>query len=203
MSEENAPEATVFDKQYYDRHYRNPRTRATTPEQTRQLGDFIAYYLKYLNVEVTALVDIGCGLGHVLAALEGHYPGARCVGVEVSEYLCKHYGWTKASVTDFSSRNAFDLVVCNDVLQYLPDEAAQTALARLASLSEAALYLGVLTTEDWNDNCDKARTDGNAYLRSGDWYRRRLRRWFVNVGGGLFLKRPVQVAVWELERLRG
>ncbi len=65
------------------------------------------------------------------------------------------------------------------------------------------LYLGVLTKEDWDQNCDRARTDGEAYLREAEWYRARLDRWFVNVGGGVFLQRNSGTILWELERLRG
>ena len=60
---------------------------------------------------------------------------------------------------------------------------------------------GVLTIEDWRENCDRSRTDGDVHMRSTRWYRRRLSRWFVNIGGGVYLKRPVDVAVWSLDRL--
>ncbi len=77
-----------FDKAYYDRFYRNPKTRAATPASARKQAAFIANYLRYLDVPVRRILDVGCGLGATLRALQTEFPKARCVGVEYSDYLC-------------------------------------------------------------------------------------------------------------------
>ena len=87
------------------------------------------------------------------------------------------------------------------MVQYLDAGDATRALENLARLSRGALCLGVLTREDWDEHCDRERTDAEVYLRSDRWYRRRLARRFVNVGGGLYLKKPLAVTVWSLDRL--
>ncbi len=61
--------------------------------------------------------------------------------------------------------------------------------------------LEALTIEDWDQNCDRQRSDGKVHLRSGSWYRRRLREHFVNCGGGLFLAKESPASCFELERL--
>ena len=33
------------------------------------------------------------------------------------------------------------------------------------------------------------------------WYRERLHDKFMNVGGGMFLKQPVEVTVWAIDRI--
>jgi hypothetical protein len=119
--------------------------------------------------------------------------------VEWSEYLCAQLGWVHGSVVDFASRHPFDLVVCHDVLQYLTHADAERAIDNLGRLSRGALYLGVLSREDWERNCDRERTDEEVVLRSARWYRRRLARHFVNAGGGLFLKHDAPVVLWSLE----
>src|SRR5258708_10362448 len=109
-------------------------------------------------------------------------PRARYEGLEAREYLCARYQWTKGSVVDFTPRSASDLVVCYDVLQYLDDRDAARAIANLAKLSCAAVYVSALTREDWRANCDRTRPDRVVHLRPGDWDRRRLRRRFHYLG---------------------
>jgi hypothetical protein len=60
----------------------------------------------------------------------------------------------------------------------------------------------VLTREDWDERCDRRRTDSAVHLRTADWYRRRFERHFVNTGGGLFLSSRSPAVPWELETLR-
>jgi hypothetical protein len=50
------------------------------------------------------------------------------------------------------------------------------------------------------DRFDPKRTDLEQRLRPAAWYRRRLDRHFISVGGGIYLKRPVDVTVWALEQ---
>jgi hypothetical protein len=92
------------------------------------------------------------------------------------------------------------LAVCYDVLQYLDDRDASRALANLARLTRTALYISALTSEDWRENCDKARTDRSVHLRSGEWYRRRLKRNFRYLGFGVWLRKDVTAILWDMER---
>ncbi len=188
-----------FDKTYYDRFYRDPDTRAVTPAAVRRQAQFVAAYLRYLEVPVRQILDMGCGTGMLLRALGRAYPKAGLRGVEFSRYLCDTYGWMQGSVVDVDAGGEADLVVCNDVLGYLNDSDCARALENLARHASAALYLGVLTREDLS-LCDPARTDQAQTARPLAWYRRRLTRDFLPVGGGLFLRKPVDVTVWHLER---
>jgi SAM-dependent methyltransferase len=192
--------AARFDAQYYERFYKNPTTRASTPQSTRRQGAFIAAYLRHIELPVRRVLDIGCGLGWMLRAMEQEFPKARCTGVEYSDHLCGKNGWTRGSVTDFASRSPYDLVICHDVLPSLDEKHCDAAIANLGRLCRGALYLGVLTADDWN-RCDRTRTDADVYLRPAQWYRRRLAKDFDSIGGGLFLRRPLAKALWSLETL--
>ncbi len=187
-----------FDKAYYDRFYRNPDTRAVTPAAVRRQARFIAAYLNHFELPVHQILDIGCGTGGLLRALGKTLPKAKLRGVEYSEYLCSKYGWQQGSVVDVDAGSAH-LVVCNDVLGYLNDADCALALKNLAQHTEHALYLGVLTREDLA-LCDPERTDQAQSARPVAWYRRRLKRDFLPVGGGLYLRKPIDVTVWHLER---
>jgi 2-polyprenyl-3-methyl-5-hydroxy-6-metoxy-1,4-benzoquinol methylase len=192
--------ATRFDERYYQRFYRDPATRATTHQVVRRQAAFVAAYARHLGLRVRRILDIGCGLGWMLAALQNEFPKARCVGVEYSEHLCATQGWQRGSVSDFVAAVPFDLVVCHDVLPSLGDRGCAAAIDNLARLCRGALYLGALTAEDWQ-RCDQARTDRDVYLRPAAWYRRRLAKHFDNAGGGVFLKRPLDLPLWALETL--
>ncbi len=187
-----------FDASYYRRFYQNPASRAQTPASLARKAKFIAAYLAYLEIPVRRILDVGCGLGWTLRALERQHPRAVCHGVEYSPHLCERYGWTEGSVVDYQARTPYDLVVCNDVLPSLDDRDCARAIDNLATLSRGAVFLGVLTEEDW-ERCDRKRTDRHVHLRPARWYRRRLAKHFVAVGGGVHLKKPVDITLWELD----
>lgn len=195
------PTRTVFDAAYYERYYLNPRTRAMSVEDFHVLGNFVCSYLRYLGQPVRHVLDMGCGLGRWRDVLECHFPDASYTGVEFSSYLCQQYGWTRGSAVDYQAARPFDLVICQDVLQYLTREQAIEAINNLARLCQGAIYFAVLTKEDWHDNCDQIRTDGNVYLRTGNWYRRQLEPHFCNGGGGVFVSQHSPAVLYDLETL--
>lgn len=195
------PRSFSFDAGYYQRHYLSPKTRAISRAAFAKLGNFVCCYLRYLDQPVRRVLDIGCGLGFWRDVLNQQFPKASYTGVELSEYLCQRFGWDQGSVIDYRSRYPFDLVICNDVLQYLTPSDASAAIENLARLCRGALFFGVLTKEDWSENCDQDRTDGSGYLRTGAWYRRRLLDHFDNAGGGLFVSHRSPVVLYDLEKL--
>ncbi len=188
-----------FDKAYFDRYYRDPATRSATRDDAQRQADFITAYLRYLRVSIRHVVDIGCGLGHLLQALQAAMPRARMLGVDTSEYLCERFGWQYGSLPHYSPPRPFDLVICHDVVAYLDDDAAAGAIATLARATRKALFFAALTVEDLA-LCDRARTDTDVHLRPNEWYRHRLGRHFEAVGGGLWLKKPADAVIWSLDR---
>lgn len=193
----------TFDKAYYDRFYGRSRRRIASQREEAAHCNFVCSYLKYLEQPVRSVADIGCGFGPWRELIARHFPKARYTGVEVSHYLCEKFGWTHGSAVDFRSTRPFDLVICKDAVQYLPPGQAEAAIENLADLSGGALYFNLLTQEDWDENCDRSKTDSDVYIRPAGWYRRRLQRRLTNVGGGLFLSPRSPSIVWALEKLGG
>jgi 2-polyprenyl-3-methyl-5-hydroxy-6-metoxy-1,4-benzoquinol methylase len=189
----------AFDQDYYQRFYYNPRTAVTSRAEMRARGRMIAACAEYVGLPVKSILDAGCGVGMLRAPLTRAFPAAQYVGLEYSEYLCKRYGWRQGSVATLRTRERFDLVVCYDVLQYLGVPEARRAIANLSRVCRGALYFGALTTEDWRENCDQSRTDRIPGLRPGAWYRRELKRAFRPVGCGIWLKRDVNLTLWDLD----
>ena len=189
-----------FDAAYYARFYGDKATRVSGLGDTRKLARFVSGYLDYLDVPVRRVLDAGCGLGRWKLALAEHYPRARYTGLEWSEHLCARFGWQQGSIADYRGRGRYDLLVCQGVLQYLSDRDAERALDNLGRLCRGALYLEVLTAEDWKDACDRRATDGEVHRRPAAFYRKRLARHFIAVGGGLFVHKDAGAVLYALER---
>jgi 2-polyprenyl-3-methyl-5-hydroxy-6-metoxy-1,4-benzoquinol methylase len=192
--------SAAFDSAYFRKYYFSAATRVTTAAEMRGRAQLIAALLHHAGVPVRSILDAGCGIGLLRKPFAALLPRARYVGLEASEYLCTRYGWTLGSVVDFSPRAASNLVICYDVLQYLEDGDAARAIRNLAKLTNAAVYVSALTREDWRANCDRARTDRAVHLRSGDWYRARLRKHFRYLGFGVWLRKDVTAILWDMER---
>jgi 2-polyprenyl-3-methyl-5-hydroxy-6-metoxy-1,4-benzoquinol methylase len=190
-----------FDEDYYARFYEDRRTRVAGPVYFNGLARFIGAYIGLLEIRVRSILDLGCGIGTLKTPLLKHFPKASYTGVDTSSFACTKFGWELGSVSDYAPPDRFDLVVCHDVLQYLQSKDAGAAIKNLASLCRGALYFSVLTEEDWRENCDRSRTDSEVNLRPADWYRRKLRRAFRNLGGGVYMNREVDVALYALEHL--
>jgi SAM-dependent methyltransferase len=191
----------TFDASFYHRFYLDPRTRVVTRAEMARRADLIAAFVRHGELPVQRILDVGCGLGLMRAALRRRFPKASYTGLEVSEYLCRKYGWEQGSVATFTSPRPFDLVVCYDVLQYLTAREAAAALRNLGRLCRGVLHFGVLTTEDWEFYCDRTNTDSNVHVRPGNWYRRRLAQDFINAGSGMFVWRGAPIHLWELDQV--
>lgn len=188
-----------FDLEFFRRFYLDPKTAAVSREDMTARAQFIAAFADYLELDVRRILDAGCGLGLMRPTFRRIFRDARYVGLDVSPYLSKRFGWREGSVVDWRSAWPFDIVVCYDVLQYLSDRNAERALANLARLSRGLLYFSALTREDWLHHADRTRTDSDVHMRPSAWYRRRLRRKFHEAGAGLWVRKGAPVTLWSLE----
>jgi 2-polyprenyl-3-methyl-5-hydroxy-6-metoxy-1,4-benzoquinol methylase len=188
-----------FDRDYYQRFYFNPRTAVTNRAEMNARGRLIAAMADHLGLPVRTILDAGCGVGLLRAPLGKALPRAVYTGLEVSEYLCGRFGWIQGGIQDFTRKAQYDVVICYDVLQYLKAVETRRALANLARVCRGLLYFGVLTREDWEENCDQTRTDPAVSLRGGAWYRRELGKNFRHLGAGFWLRRDCPVTVWEMD----
>lgn len=189
-----------FDARFYQRFYVNRRTRVTTRAQMNRRATTLATLIKHLELPVRRILDAGCGLGWMRAALLQAFPRATYTGLEVSEHLCKEHGWTRASLAGYRDRVGFDLIICHDVMQYLCEREAARAMLNLGRLCRGALYFHAPTHEDWRHNADRSCSDSDIHLRDAQWYRSRLSRQFRHAGFGVHVRRGVAFGQWELEK---
>jgi SAM-dependent methyltransferase len=193
-------DAATFDASYYQRYYFDRKTKVADPQHVERLGAFVCSYLKYLRVPVRRVLDIGCGIGLWRDIAARHFPQASYHGVEFSEYLCERYGWERGSVVDYRASAPFDLVICQGVLAYLSPPDLKRALRNLGVVCKGALYVEVVTQEDYeNDIVDEDLTDPRLFRHRTEVYRRGLARNFKELGGGVWLSRQSDLPLFSLE----
>lgn len=186
-----------FDAAFYRRFYLH--TPVAEKHETERRARLLAAIVDELELPVARIVDMGCGLGWFRRPLLKSFPQATYTGVEYSEYLCSKHGWHQGSAASYGGRGRYDLVVCNDVLQYLSDADVAKALNNFARLCRGALYLHVPTTKDFRDVVDRAASDVQVHIRSAAWYRQRLSKNFIHTGNGVHVRRGVPFSQWELQ----
>jgi SAM-dependent methyltransferase len=191
-----------FDQAFFQRFYGDIATRVLSAEDVRWRARFVTSYLAHLQVSVRTVLDAGCGTGLWKKELRRIDRRIRYTGIDPSEYLCRRYGWTMSSITDYQPREPFDLVVCQDVMQYLTASEVDRGLAVIAHACRGALYFDVPTRDDIDTGLlDMEKTDRDIHVRSAAWYRRRLGKHFINAGGGVFVARRAGAVLLALERL--
>jgi hypothetical protein len=146
------------------------------------------------------VLDVGAGAGLWRDWFAAHKTGVRYRSTDVSAYACERYGHEQRDIACWQTRERFDLVVCQGVLQYLDDDDAERALENIAAMCRGFLYLEVLTARDVVEVCDRSLTDLAVHARRGSWYRARLRRHFTALGCGLYYKKGGHLVFYELEQ---
>ena len=188
-----------FDEAYYHRFYESPTTRVVSPEEHHHLAQFVFAFAEYNKVEMKSVLDIGAGIGLWKHWVEKHAKGATYTGTEVSAAMCKKHGFQHRDIARWRDRKKHDLIVCQGVLQYLPDPDVAPAVANIASMSRGLVYVEVATRADLRDRADKAKTDTDIYVRNGSYYRGILAKHFLSVGCGLWWAKDRPPPFWELE----
>jgi SAM-dependent methyltransferase len=144
-----------YDEAYFTRWYRGRRAAVSDDliGQRARLALAAAEYV--LAREARTVLDVGCGEGRWRAPLRRARPGLSYLGVDGSGYAVHRYGrrrnirlGTLGGVGGLGLQGPFDLVVCSDVLQYLPTSELRRGLPALTRLARGVLWLDPYTTAD-------------------------------------------------------
>lgn len=197
------PEKSVrrnFDAMFFARFY-GKNIVAELTDEVRLLSRYVLSYLEFLGINVSTVLDAGCGVGLWRQALEEIDRRIDYTGIDASPYLCESFGWAETTIAAYRPRRKYDLVICQDVFQYLDADDVRASVDNAARLCRGALYVSVPTKEDFSeDTIDIDHTDTSIHLRSVGWYRRVLARHFTNAGGGVFLRNRDRARLLVLER---
>jgi 2-polyprenyl-3-methyl-5-hydroxy-6-metoxy-1,4-benzoquinol methylase len=188
-----------FDEAYYHRFYESKETRVTSPEEHAHLCEFVFAFAKYNKIEMKSALDIGAGVGLWKHWIEKHAKGTQYVGTEVSQAMCKKHGYQHRDIARWRDRKKHDLIICQGVLQYLPDPDVAPAVANIAAMSRGLVYIEVMTRQDLRETVDTARSDTDIYVRNGSYYRGILSKHLVSVGCGLWWAKDRPTPFFELE----
>lgn len=192
-----------FDEAYYHRFYEDPKTRVTSQEEHSALAEFVFAFARHNHVEMKSMLDVGAGVGLWKRWMEKNAKGVLYTGTEVSQAMCKKHGFLHRDIARWRDRKKHDLIVCQGVLQYLPDPDVAPAIANIAAMSRGLVYLEVTTRLDLRERCDEVRTDSDIHVRNGSYYRGILNKHFLNVGCGLWWSKEHEPPFFELEMAGG
>lgn len=176
---------SVFDADYYKRHYESRSTAVVTPAEARAEVAFVLAFCNHIKLDIKRFTDVGAGTGWWAREFRRQYRSCRQVETfDASPVAAEKYGHSLVRAEKVSGLPS-DLVVCRDVLRYLDNRTAEAAIRRLAAKCRGVLYLHVLTRDD---EVDEELSDMGGKLRSARWYLRRLAdAGFTNAGMGLFV----------------
>ena len=146
----------VYDEAYFAKWYSDPHTRVHTPEAVRRKVRMVVGIAEYfLRRKIRSVLDIGAGEGAWRAELRRLRPRVRYRGVDASEYVVRKHGRRRnISLGRFEDLPAlalgsgYDIIVCADVIQYVPDAALKCGVQHIATLLNGVTFLESYTTGD-------------------------------------------------------
>jgi SAM-dependent methyltransferase len=172
------PRPKQYDRAYFDRWYRDPRhlvVHAGVLERRVQLAIAATEYL--LERPIRSVLDVGCGEAPWRALVMRARPGVRYQGIDPSEYVVRRFGRSRniqlGGVGDLDRLKLdgpFDLIVCSDVIHYVPTPELQRGLRAISRLCGGLAFLEIYAAED-----DTEGDDVDYQKRSAATYRRLFR----------------------------
>jgi 2-polyprenyl-3-methyl-5-hydroxy-6-metoxy-1,4-benzoquinol methylase len=145
-----------YDEAYFKKWYRDPRTRVHTPDSVRRKVRMVVGVAEYfLGRKLRSVLDIGAGEGVWRREIRRMRPDVRYLGVDPSEWVVARHGRRRnirlGSFEELPSLRlgrGHDLIVCADMLQYVPDAALKRGVRHLASILKGIAYLEAYTSGD-------------------------------------------------------
>ena len=144
----------TYDRDYFDRWYRRGDI-GDAKRLARKVALAVATAEYHLERPIRSVLDIGCGEGAWRAPLRKLRPKVDYIGFDGSEYAVSRYGRSRnlhlARFGDFEYLRPcapVDLLVCSDVLHYLPTRELERGLPALADLCNGVAFIEAFTRED-------------------------------------------------------
>ena len=145
-----------YDSAYFHRWYRDPRTRVTSEralERKVRLAVAAAEFM--LGRRVRTVLDVGCGEARWYGALKRIRRGIEYSGVESSEYAVRTFSASRnvrqgsfGTLKTLRLRGSYDLIVCADMLQYVPTSDLASGLREIRRLLGGVAYIEAYARED-------------------------------------------------------
>lgn len=160
MSTTDKRDDKTYDKRYFDHWYRRAGIGGAQ-RLKRKVALAVATAEYHLERPIRTVLDIGCGEGAWRAPLLALRPKAQYLGFDSSEYAIRRYGARRnlhfARFGDFAHLRPsppVDLLVCSDVMHYLPTRELTQGLPGLAELCGGVAFLETFAKEDETEGDD-------------------------------------------------
>jgi SAM-dependent methyltransferase len=145
-----------YDEAYFHRWYRDPRTRVTSDRALERKVHVALSAAEYmLGRQIRTVLDIGCGEARWQVALKRLRRGIEYTGLDPSEYVVRTFGASRnvrqgsfGTLKSLKLRGPYDLIVCADVLQYVPTSQLGGGLREIRRLLSGVAYLEAYASED-------------------------------------------------------
>ena len=193
-----------YDRTYFDRWYRSSR-RMVRPEVVRRKVRLAVCATEHLlGRDVATVLDVGCGEAPWRGELRRMRPAVEYTGVDASEYVVRRFGRTRNillgsldTLDALPLARSYDMVVCSDVLQYVPNAEVKRGLRALAKRTGGVAFIEAFTRDD-----DMVGDRDEWHERTARWYRGAFREaGFRALGLYLFAGPGLRNALNELELL--
>jgi SAM-dependent methyltransferase len=195
----------MYDRRYFDRWYRNPRSRVVTPAVIARRAHMVVSVAEYfLDRTVRNVFDVGCGEGDWYRALKRMRPGIRYVGIDPSPYVVERFGKRRnirlggfGDVAEHAGAQMFDVIVCSDVMQYVAPPELKSGVEQIAEHLGGVAFLEAHTT------ADALEGDMRGWHRRTPSYYRRLftRAGLIACGPHCYVGESLEDNVSALEQL--
>jgi hypothetical protein len=193
----------TFEQEYWDKNYSQPNSMdgiGNAKDHAKYLKSFFDLEL----VDISTIVDLGFGYGHLFQKMMKTFVPYRACGVELSKFAfnkarsrkLKPVESTKLKLYNESLQTwcqrkenknlRFDLGLCNSVLQYIPTKDLDEIIPILARRVKF-LYLTVPTDIELDRQIEELDFyDSYAIRRSRKFYRSLLSKNFTNISSKLW-----------------
>jgi len=193
-----------YDKRYFDKWYRHPKHRVSTQAPTaRKAAMVVGIAEYYLERPVRSVLDVGCGEGQWKAILQRLRPCLRYQGIDASAYAIARYGRSRnlqlgtfGQLPDLKLAPSYDLIICSNMLYYVPAEELGRGLSALVAHLGGVAFLEAYASDDALEGDTKA-----LQKRDAAFYRRLFRRHgLVPCGSHCYVGPELAGMVTTLER---
>lgn len=166
-----------YDRAYFDKWYRSDAHRVGSRAQlARKVAMVVHLAEHYLARPIRSVLDVGCGEAPWRAALLRLRPGLDYRGLDSSEYVVRRYARSRniglatfGQLEQLRFDTRFDLIVCSDMLHYVPAAELRRGLAGFGELLEGLAFIEVFTS------VDRVGGDLAGFIaRPPAWYRARF-----------------------------
>ncbi len=194
----------LYDRDYFEHWYHDRDTRILMRGSLeRKVTLAVAAAEFVMGRKIRSVLDVGCGEGLWRPVLRKLRPGVRYTGVDGSEYAVRKHGRRRniklarfGDLGKLKLDGPFDLVVCSDVLHYVPTRELAPGIRAIGRLVQGVAWIEAFTADDETvgDHVEYHERPTSTYMRLFRDAR------LVSIGLYAFVPRGIESTLTSFER---